>query len=440
MNTHASSPSSGAGPDGVPADAPGVPGTGNGPGNGSLPGEQFFNRIRALGVARPDEGRWAAGVCAGLARRWGMDPLLVRGLFVVVSIVSGFGLGLYGLLWLFLPHPDGRIHAQQLLRGVVTAGFFGSVVFILIDLPLSNASWDNRTPIHPMGNVAFLVLVGLGIWWLLNRRSPGRPGDPGGFGGPGGFAGPTSAPASGAPASGPAYGMPAPPWPPVVVAPRPVGTNRSLRAVTRTTLGAALVAAGIVLGWSRWIGNVPDAGAVASALALGVIALGIVAAGLRGRRPGWLAPIAIVLAIVAANGASWQHTSTDVNSDQNWVPVTASSAAAGYHLGAGRAVLDLTAPGVVTGATNASPVTVPVSVGAGELVVVVPKGVSSQVDASVGLGAITDRVDGSTDRGGAGVTRTIPSGTSPVLIVIAKVGLGHVEVVPQGTELTSSRP
>src|SRR5450755_1049189 len=123
-----------------PGDTPSSPTAGpSGTSNPAAPGAEFFDRIRGLGVVRPDRGRWAAGVCAGLARRWGLDPLLVRGVFVVVSLVGGFGLALYGVLWLFLPHSDGRIHAQQVLRGVVTAGFIGGALAVLCNLPFNGA-------------------------------------------------------------------------------------------------------------------------------------------------------------------------------------------------------------------------------------------------------------------------------------------------------------
>src|ERR671939_1716803 len=94
----------------------------------------FFDRIRSYGAVRPDGGRGAAGGAAGLPRRWGLDPVLVRGAFVLAALFGGIGLLLYGLGWLFLPHPDGRIHAQEVLRGTVTAGFVGGVLCVLSDL------------------------------------------------------------------------------------------------------------------------------------------------------------------------------------------------------------------------------------------------------------------------------------------------------------------
>jgi signal transduction histidine kinase len=46
---------------------------------------------------------WLGGVCAGIARRYGIDPALVRLAFVVATAAGGFGIILYALLWLVLP-------------------------------------------------------------------------------------------------------------------------------------------------------------------------------------------------------------------------------------------------------------------------------------------------------------------------------------------------
>src|SRR4051794_31345650 len=89
-------------------------GTRHGSGHGT---DDFFNRIRSLGVTRPDQGRWVAGVAAGLSRRWDIDPIFVRGVFVALGIFGGIGVALYGLAWLLLPQEDGRIHLQQAFRG-----------------------------------------------------------------------------------------------------------------------------------------------------------------------------------------------------------------------------------------------------------------------------------------------------------------------------------
>jgi phage shock protein PspC (stress-responsive transcriptional regulator) len=49
-----------------------------------------------------------AGVCAGLARRLGIDPILVRVAAVVLTAVGGAGVGLYALGWALLPTDGGR--------------------------------------------------------------------------------------------------------------------------------------------------------------------------------------------------------------------------------------------------------------------------------------------------------------------------------------------
>jgi phage shock protein PspC (stress-responsive transcriptional regulator) len=133
----------------------------------AVPGATFFDTIRSWGVVRTDEGRWVAGVCTGLARRWNMNPMVVRGLFVLLSLLTGVGLAVYGLLWLLLPHPDGRIHAQQVLTGTVTAGFFGGVIAVLLDLPSGAGPWG---PWHH-GGLFPLALIALVVWFVLRNRS-----------------------------------------------------------------------------------------------------------------------------------------------------------------------------------------------------------------------------------------------------------------------------
>ena len=43
----------------------------------------------------------------------GIDPLIVRGVFIVLTVFAGIGVLLYGLAWALLPEPDGRIHVQE---------------------------------------------------------------------------------------------------------------------------------------------------------------------------------------------------------------------------------------------------------------------------------------------------------------------------------------
>lgn len=59
-------------------------------------------------LRRSRRHRWIAGVCGGLAQWLGWDPMLVRVLYVVVSIVSvGFpGTIAYIILWIIMPEAE----------------------------------------------------------------------------------------------------------------------------------------------------------------------------------------------------------------------------------------------------------------------------------------------------------------------------------------------
>src|SRR5437868_2270481 len=60
-----------------------------------------------LGLLRRDRSPgWLGGVCAGIARRYGIDPALVRLAFVVATAAGGFGVALYALAWLVIPAGD----------------------------------------------------------------------------------------------------------------------------------------------------------------------------------------------------------------------------------------------------------------------------------------------------------------------------------------------
>jgi phage shock protein PspC (stress-responsive transcriptional regulator) len=55
-------------------------------------------------LVRPRDDRWIAGVCAGLARRFGMPPNLVRLLFVLSVLLPGPQFIIYIALWIVMPN------------------------------------------------------------------------------------------------------------------------------------------------------------------------------------------------------------------------------------------------------------------------------------------------------------------------------------------------
>ena len=54
-------------------------------------------------LVRPSQGRFIAGVCAGLARRFGMPVAVVRLLFVLSLILPGPQAVAYIVLWVVMP-------------------------------------------------------------------------------------------------------------------------------------------------------------------------------------------------------------------------------------------------------------------------------------------------------------------------------------------------
>ncbi|HEY3896600.1 MAG TPA: PspC domain-containing protein [Pseudonocardiaceae bacterium] len=54
-------------------------------------------------LTRPQEGKVIAGVCAGLADRFGWSPNVVRVLFVLSCLLPGPQVLLYLALWVLMP-------------------------------------------------------------------------------------------------------------------------------------------------------------------------------------------------------------------------------------------------------------------------------------------------------------------------------------------------
>ncbi|MEV1002006.1 PspC domain-containing protein [Nonomuraea sp. NPDC050202] len=59
-------------------------------------------------LRRSSEGRFLMGVCAGLGRRTGIDPVVFRAGFTVLLLGSGIGLFLYLAAFLLMKEPNGR--------------------------------------------------------------------------------------------------------------------------------------------------------------------------------------------------------------------------------------------------------------------------------------------------------------------------------------------
>jgi phage shock protein PspC (stress-responsive transcriptional regulator) len=59
-------------------------------------------------LARPRDDRMIGGVCAGLARRFGMKPNTMRLIFLLSCLLPGPQFLLYLALWIVLPNDEER--------------------------------------------------------------------------------------------------------------------------------------------------------------------------------------------------------------------------------------------------------------------------------------------------------------------------------------------
>lgn len=149
---------------------------------------RFLLWLRSLDLAR--RPGWIGGVCAGIAERLGIDPLIVRGVLVVVAVLGGPALLFYAAAWLLLPDDEGVLPIEQLLRGHLDRVHAGIGVLVLASmLPVAQGFWSlggaytGATPWAPatgraLWTAVVLALVVAFVIWIARRagradRAPG---------------------------------------------------------------------------------------------------------------------------------------------------------------------------------------------------------------------------------------------------------------------------
>jgi phage shock protein PspC (stress-responsive transcriptional regulator) len=226
------------------------------------------------------------------------------------------------------------------------------------------------------------------------------------------------------------YAAGPPPTASLPVAPRKPRRRSGGPLMGLLAIGLALVTYGSL----SWLGSefswTGDHQAIAMAGSLAAIGLLLVVLGLAGWRSGFVAFLAVVLAIAA-------FTSTVVPSgielggrvgDATWTP-NSVTAGANYHLGVGDGVLNLSEL-PTEGLLDAR---IPAYVGLGELKVIVPEDLTVKIVGHVGLGEILLPTDAPDEgQGGSDVTRSIDLGDGPTEVVVdAGVGVGQLTVVKE---------
>ncbi|WP_030142955.1 PspC domain-containing protein [Mycetocola saprophilus] len=143
------------------------------------PNRGFFDSIRDTRIIR-SESSWLGGVAGGLAQRMGIDPILVRGFIVVLSIFTGIGPFLYGLAWAFLPDRNGYIHAEALRHGRWAAGMTGAVIVGgvgLLNIQVGSFSpWDWGRNSWLSSLVVLALIIGATVFFITRQTGGGSQG------------------------------------------------------------------------------------------------------------------------------------------------------------------------------------------------------------------------------------------------------------------------
>ncbi|HEX3279449.1 MAG TPA: PspC domain-containing protein [Thermoleophilaceae bacterium] len=202
------------------------------------------------GLRRDRTHGWLGGVCAGIARHYGVDPGLIRLGFVVAIAAGGLGIAAYLLAWLVIPADDatGARRGMPRGRGALETGagtalllLSGLLTFRALGLPFSDVV------VWPL----VLIAGGAALIWRGSAAASPAPSP--------------AAAAAGAPAPDPAEA-------PAGVTGEP---GRTAAALLRTGVGIALViAAGFAfLHGTHALGAIRD---VLLALIAAVVVLGVI--------------------------------------------------------------------------------------------------------------------------------------------------------------------
>lgn len=419
----------------------------------------FFDWTRSQGIYRGSD-RWIGGVASGISHRMGVDPLIVRGIFIVLALFAGIGVLLYGLAWALLPEPDGRIHVQEAGAGRWSAGMTGALITTLLGFPSLGAGfwgWEG----NGFGRFLWALLWIGGITYLiyfLVRRSRSRTGNPAmsapygaspyaqnasagntyaqsygpnpAYGsnppyGPSQY-GPTppygpNPPSGTNPPSGP-YGpfdgglqSPAGPTPPPPAKPLKFGPGTPAVAVTA---GTALLAGGGLKALDA--GNVIDLGnsanAVVWASAAAVLGLGILISGLRGRTSGLLGFLAVVALIVGGFFNVIQNGDRFRGQPVDWNPVSIEQARDGFQVTGGRGTVDLTNLSITPPLT--SDLVIPLDITASNVRVIIPDTVPVQIEADMTMGNLNE---GNQNHGGMTTKRSTYNTDKPGSPMILRI-------------------
>jgi phage shock protein PspC (stress-responsive transcriptional regulator) len=281
--------------------------------------EHLVSDFWATRPRRSRQGRMVAGVAAGIGRRYGIDPVIVRVALVVTTVYGGAGILFYLLGWLTLADENDEVSALESLggRGRSSVSHGLAIFLCILCLPAIGSLFSGQFGFFS-GLLSTAALLG-GLFLLHRNRSElGVPGAPTTTSG-GSMTAPSYAPGASAPAdwdplgaspllwdlydpNEPATTQITVPDQDKTVAVRPRKRHSPVGGVTMAI--AVLTAAGLIIGrsYNGWLTWPHILGIVAGVLAGGLV-VGAFARGGRGLIvPTVLVAVAAVALTNSPNG------------------------------------------------------------------------------------------------------------------------------------------
>ena len=372
----------------------GEPGPGEGP-HSAADGAAATRRT----LCRSSTDKVIAGVAGGIGAYFGIDAVIVRIAFIVLTFLGGAGPFLYLIGWLALPCADSPSviakalggDSQHRLRSLLAVGLIG--LGLLITANLSGDLFDLFVNVWSIAPYLALILIAAGVALVLwpgpagrPKSTPARPPAP-----------PAPAPAAPHPSSvyatpapppptaaGPEWSVASPPGPPPPAAEASVSPAKRRRGRSpfgSLTVAALFVYAGAAVMLDRLDAVDMDIG-VFFAIALAITGVGLLASAFAVPARGliFLGVLLCVPALLLAGAdVRWGTGVGEVR-----VSVTDTEDLADeYRHGVGQMVVDLRH--LDPDRTDHS---VELSLGVGEMLVYVPDNIFTTADLSVGAGNI----------------------------------------------------
>ncbi len=130
---------------------------------------------------RSSEDRVIAGVCGGIGRTLGIDPLIPRIILAVLTLFGGLGLLFYVVAWLFVPEDSAPVSAAEgfAQRNGRVLTVVLAVIGAIVLLPITFGGLWFMGEWGPWGGIGFgpllIVAVIAGIVWLALRDRDSSP-------------------------------------------------------------------------------------------------------------------------------------------------------------------------------------------------------------------------------------------------------------------------